>query len=241
MRKIAVFVEGHTELIFVREYLLKRFEYVVNIECRTLFSDNSFKSAEFDSSNPSSDKFFQIINVGNDNAVISRMLRREEYLWNQGFHAIICLRDMYSQNYRDFTNAIDCTIIKRFIEGVTVTLESAKQPGNIDFIFAIMEAEAWFLGSIHLFAYKDARLTSQFIQESLGVDFTLIDPEKEIYHPAKTVDDIYQLVSLRYDKHKKDIERIASSYSSQDFVDLYTSSKCNSFNMFVDCINHRIA
>ena len=35
MKKIALFVEGNTELIFVREFLRKRFEYDdLEIECR---------------------------------------------------------------------------------------------------------------------------------------------------------------------------------------------------------------
>ncbi len=84
MKKIAIFVEGQTELITLRELLLRDFEYNVDIECRTLFKPGKFHKTPYDSFAPAADFHFQIINVGNDNAVLQRILRREEYLWNAG-------------------------------------------------------------------------------------------------------------------------------------------------------------
>ncbi len=37
MRKFAIFVEGQTELITTREFLLREFEYAVDIECTLSF------------------------------------------------------------------------------------------------------------------------------------------------------------------------------------------------------------
>ena len=54
MRKIAIFVEGQTELIVVREYLLKWFNYEnIEIECRTLFTDSKFHAFPYDFATPS--------------------------------------------------------------------------------------------------------------------------------------------------------------------------------------------
>ena len=64
MKKIAIFVEGQTELIFVREYLLKQFEYQgIDLECRNLFKDEKIQSAEYDFPNNEAEIHFQIINV----------------------------------------------------------------------------------------------------------------------------------------------------------------------------------
>ncbi len=241
MRKFAIFVEGQTELIFVREFLLKKFAFSVNIECRTLFSDGQFNSAEYDFLNSSSQLLFQIINVGNDNAVISKMLKREDCLWSQGFEAIVCLRDMYSKDYRDISMIVDSSVIDRFINGAKDSLSKAKRPKDIDFIFAIMEVEAWFLGHCTLFQSLDSRLTPKFILEQLKIDLEKIDPESSIFHPAKVVDDIYQTIGKRYDKHKRDIEKISSVFTIADFETLYSMPKCKTFNEFVDSLDRRIA
>ena len=48
MVKTAIFVEGQTELIFVREYLLKLYGYNgVEVACFTLFTDGSRNSTEY--------------------------------------------------------------------------------------------------------------------------------------------------------------------------------------------------
>lgn len=150
MIKTAIFVEGQTELVFVREYLLKRFDYQnISLECYTLFTDSDFRPTEYRFPNESATHYFQIMNVGNDNAVLSRLLSREQYLWNVGFQQIIGLRDMYSKQYREeVRNAIiDDTLNQSFIEGSRATIDKrAKMPHKIHFHYAIMEAEAWILG-----------------------------------------------------------------------------------------------
>ncbi len=107
MRKFAIFVEGQTELITTREFLLREFEYAVDIECRTLFKLSQLKKISYDYPNPSAEFHFQILNVGNDNAVLKRILDREQFMWNSGYEKIIGLRDMYSKAYREDSKIID--------------------------------------------------------------------------------------------------------------------------------------
>jgi len=99
MKKIAIFVEGQTELITVREFLLREFDYTVKIECRTLFKPGKFNKAPYDYNSSDAEFHFQIVNVGNDTAVLQRILEREKHMWNSGYEKIIGLRDMYSQIY----------------------------------------------------------------------------------------------------------------------------------------------
>ncbi len=101
MTKFAIFVEGQTELITVREFLLREFSYLISLECRTLFKASELKKAEYDFPNPAAHIHFQIVNVGNDNAVLSRILVREGHMWTAGYERIIGLRDMYSQAYKE--------------------------------------------------------------------------------------------------------------------------------------------
>lgn len=240
MRKIALFVEGQTELIVVREYLLRWFNYSdISIECRTLFRDSKFRTAPYDFPTPTPQYFFQIINVGNDNAVLSRILNREEYMWNEGYEKIIGLRDMYSKDYQEVTHTIDENVNNHFINVHNRTINSrAKKPENIAMCFAIMETEAWFLGLSHIFEKMDARLTHSFIQENTAHNLVNHDPEKTVFHPASVLNDIYNLIGQKYRKHEGDIEAILNLTDKTDFENLLNKDKCQSFNQFHDAIHN---
>jgi Domain of unknown function (DUF4276) len=240
MRKIALFVEGQTELIVVREYLLRWFNYSnISIECRTLFTDGKFHTAPYDFPTPTPQYFFQIINVGNDNAVLSRILKREEYMWNAGYDKIIGLRDMYSKDYREITHRIDANVNNDFINAHEETINTrAKNPKNIAVCFAIMETEAWFLGLSHIFEQMDARLTHLFIQENTAHDLENNDPEKTVFHPAAVLNDIYNLIGQKYKKHEGDIEAILNLTDKTDFENLLNKDKCQSFNQFHEAIHN---
>ena len=239
MRKVAIFVEGQTELIVVREYLLKWFNYEnIEIECRTLFTDSKFHLVPHDFHTPAPQYHFQIINVGNDNAVLSRILKREEYMWNAGYDKIIGLRDMYSKEYREMSTVIDHNVNQQFINARVETVNKrAKQPDKIFMCFAIMETEAWFLGLSEIFELIDARLTNTFIHENIGKDLENLDPETDIFHPAVLLNNIYDLVGLSYKKHEGDIEALVKLIDRADFASLLIGPKCQSFNQFHESIH----
>lgn len=240
MPKTAIFVEGQTELIFAREYLLKSFDYSnISLECYTLFTDNTFHSTEYAFPNDSAEYFFQIINVGNDNAVLSRLLKREAYLWNVGFDYIVGLRDMYSKSYRELgNNNIDDLLNQEFINSAQYTIQSrAIKPAQIHFCFAIMETEAWLLGLASCFEQLNGFLSTEYIKEQLGFDLLAIDPELVFFHPAEVIKAIYNLIGEHYHKSKGDIAALMNGLQKEDFKSLLSSAKCNSFKHFVHCIN----
>ena len=198
--KTAIFVEGQTELVFVREYLLKEFDYQnIAIECYTLFTDSNFHPTEYAFPNNTATYHFQIINVGNDNAVVSRILRREKYLWNAGFSRIIGLRDMYSKSYRETVKevgVIDVDLNEEFKRSTKEQIvNSAEKPSQIDFTFAIMEAESWVLGFHNCFEKINPLLTVRHIEEHLGFNLEEINPETTFFHPAKIMEQIYDLAN----------------------------------------------
>ncbi len=241
MKKIAIFVEGQTELIVTREFLLRRFDWSgINVVCRTLQTKTQFVKAEYDfpkEINEDAEFLFQIINVGNDVAVLSRMLKLEKYLKNAGFIKIIGLRDMYSKSYREETSSVDISVISKFITTHNnIIKQTSKTDIHIEFCFAIMEVEAWFLVMDNIFQKLSRNLTNNNIKERLTIDLQKIDPEKEIYHPAKVMEDIYNVANMKYDKKKGDIEAITKVIDKRDYEYLYSADKCNSFNYFYDKI-----
>ena len=239
MTKTAIFVEGHTELIFVREFLLRIFDYQVDLDCYTLFTDGNFNPTEYKFPNPNAENHFQIINAGNDNAVLSRILKREKYLFNSGFTKIVGLRDMYSKQYREIVkdSSIDPEINQRFIESHSeqISLKS-ENSDNIHFHFAIMEIEAWLLGIRKLLTKVDSKLTNDFIKEQLGIDLNELDPETAFFHPAKNLETIHDLVGKSYGKSKGDVNAIVGLIEKSDYVDLKQSPICQSFTTFYDSL-----
>jgi hypothetical protein len=239
MSKIAIFVEGQTELIFVREYLLKIFDFQISIDCYSQFTESKFYPTEYAYAAYEPLHYFEIINTGNDNAVLSRILHRENLLWNAGFNKIIGLRDMYSRAYREESTGrdIDASINALFVAGARETIQKkATRPDDIHFLFAIMEVEAWILALDSCFQHVHELLNSNYIAEKIGIDLSVIDPEATFFHPANIIEEIYSLVGLQYKKSKGDIYAIMNGIQKEDFEFLYESDKCASFNSFSDAL-----
>ena len=84
-RKLAVFVEGQTELIFVREFLKQWYNYdanTVGFDCYNLLA-NEFCDAAYSYGSEESDNYFFLVNVGNDNSVLSSIIARMKFLQNK--------------------------------------------------------------------------------------------------------------------------------------------------------------
>ncbi|GHE73123.1 hypothetical protein [Roseivirga thermotolerans] len=243
--KTAVFVEGQTELILIREMLLRHFAYQeVSIACYTLFSDNKLNATDysFPAPNEFAETHFQIINVGGDNAVLTRLLNREQELINAGYDLILGLRDMFSENYIKIVKdrTIKKEISDKFIDGHNQQIRSkATRPESIRFHFAVMEAEAWFLGMPEALTRMDNRLTAEYIEEHRKYNIDEIDPETEFFHPANEVKAIYELVGRRYDKSKGDIDQLVNQVTKEDYETLDSGEKCESFSSFYKSLVQR--
>ena len=232
MRKIAIFVEGQTELITIREFILRKYCSIVSFECFDLFGKGTLKPAEYNYKSPDADVYYRIINIGNDQKVLSAILERESSLFKQGFEKIIGVRDMYSKEYRDFADKIDIDLNNKIINFTNKKIEKSVNHEKIFLCFSIMEIEAWFLALYRVLTNINENLTAPKINEHLKFDLTVIDPETHFFHPAAILNNIYNLEDLQYDKHKGDIEAICKHVNIEDYEELNISTKCNSFKSF---------
>ncbi len=236
MRRIAVFVEGQTELIIVRELLFKKFHYNVDLICQELWRDE-YRHAEYDNPCPDATFHYLIVNVGNDNRVLSVIMRNEKTMIEKGYERIIGLRDMYSQEYKELTTEINTHIIEAKRQAALDYIKSnSKNPPLIFFNFAIMETEAWFLAINHLLERINPILTYEFICKNTGHDLELVDPEKTFPCPADILAEIYKLIGANYDKHRGDIEKLAKVTDIEHYDSLYDSNKCASFKPFYESL-----
>lgn len=241
MRKIVVFVEGQSELIFTRELLLKCYEWQgIQLECYTLFNNQDLNPVPYAFPNPNASIHYQLLNIGNDRKVVSTLLKREPYLFgiDKAFDKIVGLRDMYSKEYREVVgnHQIDPAINQRFIEEHRRQIEArAIHPDRINFHFAIMEVESWILGMNRLFIATDESAIER-INTALDVNLEEIDPEQTIFHPAKLMSEIGDLIGLPYGKSRGDVNAVLGRLTKEDFHDLYICEKCQSFTDYCDAL-----
>lgn len=242
MKKTALFVEGATELIFVREYLLKWFEYTsVSLECFNLLGESTggLTPEPYHYPNAEADFHFQIINAGGDNRVLSAMLKREQLLRNQGFDLVMGLRDMFSEAYKKAVKGagISADISKKFIDGARQQInERSTTPQSMILHWAVMEIEAWMLGLYPVFARIDPLLTPSHIARVTQANPEKIDPEHAFFHPAPVLDAIFQSVGRRYDKSRAAANQFMGFTDKSDFEQLLKRGTCQSFSQFhSDC------
>jgi hypothetical protein len=194
MNKMAIFVEGYTEVVFM-DRLIEEIanENKVRIEWRLISggvtcprTSRQIKAAQRDSGQ---EHFVVIFDCGGDDAVKSRMLMEYPHLTEAGYSKIICVRDVYPKFTYAEIPALKATLPKHV----------KTKPIVVDFILSIMEIEAWFLAEHSHFAKIDPAITLAAIVA--GLQF---DPEKDDMQlrptPADDLNKCYALGAKAYEK-----------------------------------------
>jgi hypothetical protein len=195
MNKLAVFVEGYTEVVFV-EKLIEEIagETNVLIERREIRGGGTKRRtfALVRAAKPDTGQryFVMIIDCGGDHLVKERVLEEHRNLTNAGYSKIIALRDVRP----DFTHAD----IPRLETGLRTYIKSSLIP--VKFILAILEIEAWFLAESTHFPRIDPAITVAAIIATLA-----FDPEHDDMSarptPADDLNRCYAIGGKTYEKH----------------------------------------
>lgn len=235
MRKIAIFAEGQSEQIFVRHFLALTLGWEkISFQCLKLYADSMTK-ARFDHNNEHAEVHFLIVNVGNDERVLSVIKETEVSFLQKGYEKIIGLRDMYSEKYKKRSlGRIDENVTRAFIENADKAIEQMSEPDRIKMLFAIMELEAWFLGMYSVFERLNSELTIEYIEKELGYNLSAIDPQTEFFRPADIVENIFSLIGERYKKSYDEIERICCKIEINDFHNAFEGGRCKSLKKFYE-------
>lgn len=216
--KIALFVEGFTELEFVQS-LIKAIcgKRRVTFEIQEQFK-GSLVLVRIDTA-PNATTHVTIVNCRSDEQVKTRLRDAYPSLVSSGYTHVIGLRDVYPFSSAD---------IPKIQAALAVGIPTGPIPAEIH--LAITEVESWFLDEITHFERIDSGLTAQAItsagfdvRNTLGADWT---------HPAKTLDDIYRITGKRYRKKTSHIRRTVNALSLEE---LYVSvrERSPSFNGFL--------
>ncbi len=205
MRRIAFFVEGQTEQVFVNRLIKeilgskhtnifqKQFRGGVNVPKQEIVKDLSF------SRNPKYEVL--IFDCGSDNRVKSEIMDNIDNLRKSGYEMIVGLRDLYPMPIDD---------LEKLEKGLRFLPQQLREDGHFfDIIIAVHEIEAWFLAETNHFKKVDKRLTGKFIKGRLGFDPYTVNAEHR-YHPARDLSNIYRLVGKSYTKRYGQTLRIVN-------------------------------
>lgn len=205
LKKIAFFVEGQTEQIFlnrlIREILgqqnvsviLKRSRGGSNVPKQDVIWDRSLAR---------SPKYLILIcDCGADNRVKSEILDNAESLKSAGYEHIIGMRDLYPLPPEDFVK------LENGLNFLPKRLQDIH--GSLSFLVVVQEVETWFLGEYKHLAKVDKKLTGKFIKHKLGFD-PYIENAMARKHPATDLNNIYKLVGRTYSKKYWQVKRLVN-------------------------------
>jgi len=234
--RIAFFVEGLTETIFIRSLLLNIFDSS-KLEIMFVRLLNSSRGAPtYSMPNPTAIIKFLLIDVEGDSNVLSGIKEREKDFFSKGYKKIIGLRDMYSDEYKRTSKKreIDDRIVSLIISKAQGEIDKMNNPKLIKLHFATMEIEAWFIAMVDVLNKIDIRLTHSFIKRKLSFDILIIDPQLFFRKPSNDLAKIYLLVGKTYQKTKKSLESLMSKMQKEDFYNLYNSGKVSNYKIFFE-------
>lgn len=208
MRKLAIFVEGLTEQILVRQ-LLQAVLGQNRIAIQTVkitgghnvrMSFTVMRAAHVERQ---TDYYIMIYDCGGETNVKGYLMAHRDKLVKSGYSMVMGLRDAYPNFVREE--------VPRLIRGLNYRLP---QKGAATHIYlAVMETEAWFLGEYRHLKKVSPRLSPEFIEKKLGFNPRTENMEDRD-QPAADMKAAYQLVGHDYTKKR---DRINAVVKKLDF------------------------
>ena len=234
MKKIAVFVEGQTEAIFISEMIKQLFnENKTDIVIRKY--QRKHEKIIIDTYTTVNNKLysFLIFDCGNDEMVKSKIIDNYDQLLKSGFVSIIGLQDLYNPQRKK--KGIDDN---RYRTNINVGIQQ-NIPTKI--YFAVQETEAWFIAEDTHYQKISPTLTMEIVNSIAGIDVQKDDTEV-ITHPTVVLDNIYQ-AGGRKNGYSKNEFVVKDVVSKLDFYNLYLSvrSRNKSFNELLNCFDELIS
>lgn len=211
MRRLAVFVEGYTELLFVdrlvREVAAKN--RVAIHHKRILGGGRSGRTPKslvvLTTPDLTGDetRYVLIVDCCGDRLVAQRIREEHPSLTKQGYEKIIGIRDVFP----DFTKP-DIPKLKRNMQHAIRT-----NLVPVQFILAVMEIEAWFLAEHNHFPFVHEDITAEAIRANLGFD-PRHDDMTDRPQPAADMNAAYQIGGKTYLKGNAEstIDKLSYDY-----------------------------
>lgn len=235
MNKLAVFVEGYTEVKFmmklVEEIAGQGRVLIEHREIRGGGKDSGIRRtmARITAAGPHTDQrhFILIMDCGGDQQVKTRIIEEHENLTKAGYARIIGLRDVRPTfSYAE---------IPRLERGLRQYIKTSLIP--VDFVLAVMEIEAWFLAETTHFTRIDPAITVAAIKSTLGFDPENDDLQQRP-NPAEDLHHCYAIAGKSYRK-----ARAEDTVNALDFAEIYCNliEKLHNLKILTNLISNSLA
>lgn len=230
MKKLAIFVEGYTEVLF-----LERFLPAICGVHKIVIEHKEIKGGGKKSKTPrrystvkvtkpitNEQYYVLIVDCGGDKLVAQNIKDEHLNLTTDGYSKIIGIRDVRP----DFTHADIPKLeinLRKYIKTKLIPVE---------FVLSVMEFEAWFLAEFTHFEKIDASLKIDLIKNNLGFDPSKDDMQARL-EPQKDLSNCYSLASKSYVKSDE------STADALDYDHLYleVQSKIPHLKKLIGCID----
>lgn len=205
MKKIAFFVEGQTEQIFINR-LVKEIlgsGNVTVIQKKISGGSNSPRHEVTRSYNIAKSSQFTVMiyDCGADNRVKSEILENIRSLRESGFSFIVGVRDLYPLSIDE---------LPRLEKGLVFLPTSLREYQKaFDIIVAVREVETWFLAETSHFLKINKKLTGRYIEKHLGFNPDKVNPLTR-EHPSADLSRIYKLAGRSYTKKCWQVEKLVN-------------------------------
>ena len=216
MKRLAVFVEGYTEVLFV-EKLIEEVagQHNVLIESRTIRGGSTarrtMKLIKAAKPNTGQKYFVLLVDCGGDELVKTRIREEHENLTKKGYSKIIGIRDVRPK----FTHGD----IPRLEASLPKYIKTTFTP--VTFILSIMELEAWFLSEATHFSRIEPYITVATIKAILG-----FDPENDnMEHRLCPADDLNACYAIGGKAYVK--SQAKTTVDALDYALVYTDLRSN--------------
>jgi hypothetical protein len=228
MNKLAIFVEGYTELQFV-DRLIEEVAGANNvlIEHRQIRGGSSAPRSMRTitaAKQASGQRYYVLLfDCGGDEQVKSRIREEHSKLTKSNYSKIIGIRDLRPQ----FTRAELPLLETQFPKYIKTALIP------VTFVVAVMEIEAWFLAEFSHYPKIDPAITLAAIKAVLGFDPQHDDMSQRPI-PAVDLDDCYRIGGKVYSKGQT-----ATTIAALDYGLVYTDlrSKIGYLDVLLSCID----
>ncbi|MEA3491993.1 MAG: hypothetical protein U9R27_08860 [Campylobacterota bacterium] len=225
IKKLAIFVEGKTELIFI-EKLVEEMAGIYNVEIQKRVLQGQNRCPFIEEFNDLNSQYkIRIYNSCNDAKVLSDIKENYQALLSKDFFTIIGLRDLYPIGYEK----------KERIQNGLKTLLVNEDLIYTKMILAVMEIETWFIAEFNHYQNIDKHLTLEEIRRVIDLQ-EIENFEREISRPANTLNDIYQLINRHWTKSEKQIRRTVVAIDYENLY-IHTKEKVPSLKELIDTLD----
>lgn len=227
MRKMAIFVEGLTEQILVRQLLQTVLDQnKIAIQTVKITGGHnvrmSFTVMRAAHVERHTDYYIMVYDCGGETNVKGYLMAHREKLVSKGYTAILGLRDAYPNFQRDE--------VPKLLRGLNHRLPQKKAATRI--YLALMETEAWFLGEYKHLRKVNTKLTPEYVEKKLGFNPRTENMEDRD-HPSADMKAAYQLVGHDYTKKRDRLNAVVKKLDFKHFTH-GLASKMPSLGMFVE-------